>query len=341
MEVILLAAGLSQRFPNMRPKYTLTDYIGNMMIENSFKPYLGKFPITVGILQEHHDQYPIAGYLQEKYGDDLNIVYLKHRTHGPAETAREILRLANINPAQAILIKDCDSFFKHQDHDGNYVCTTSIQEHEVLKRLSSKSFVVANNQNIITDIIEKQVISDTFCVGGYRFESAELFMKVYDQLVLDDYKEIFVSHIIQHCLAQGEIFTSQPVQDYVDVGTAQDWFDYNNKSVLFCDIDGTIVEAQAREDFGKPLTPLVKSCKRLQHLVSQGHQLVFTTARPSSRHQELTKLLEDIGFTNFQLITGLLNTPRILINDYNEANPYPRASAINVKRDSDTLGDFL
>ena len=52
-------------------------------------------------------------------------------------------------------------------------------------------------------------------------------------------------------------------------------------------------------------------------------------------------MLKKIGFDNFQLITGLLNTKRILINDYNDANPYPRAIAINIKRNHDNLKDFL
>jgi hypothetical protein len=52
-------------------------------------------------------------------------------------------------------------------------------------------------------------------------------------------------------------------------------------------------------------------------------------------------MLESLGFVDFQLITGLPNTKRILINDYNEANPYPRAVAINLKRNHDNLADFL
>lgn len=38
---------------------------------------------------------------------------------------------------------------------------------------------------------------------------------------------------------------------------------------------------------------------------------------------------------------GLKNCKRILINDYNEANPYPRAIAINIKRDEDNIKDYL
>ena len=47
------------------------------------------------------------------------------------------------------------------------------------------------------------------------------------------------------------------------------------------------------------------------------------------------------GFKSFNLLCGLQNSKRILINDYNSANPYPRAEAINLKRDSDNLSDFL
>jgi hypothetical protein len=52
-------------------------------------------------------------------------------------------------------------------------------------------------------------------------------------------------------------------------------------------------------------------------------------------------MLTDLGFVDFKLISGLPNTKRVLINDYNEANPYPRAVAINIKRNHDNLTDFL
>mgnify|MGYP003675033930 CR=1 FL=1 len=48
-----------------------------------------------------------------------------------------------------------------------------------------------------------------------------------------------------------------------------------------------------------------------------------------------------LGFVEYTLLMNLPNTKRILINDYNNANPYPRAQAINLKRDSDNLTDFL
>ncbi len=340
MEIIVPAAGLSTRFPGMRPKYTLTDHSGSMMIERAIEQYVGQHRITIGVLKQHVESYPVLRYLKEKYSDHVNPVILEQLTTGPAHTVREIIARANINPDSEILIKDCDSFFSHDNPPGNYVCVSNIAQHEVLKRLASKSFVRANSHNIITDIAEKQVISELFCVGGYKFSSAATFVQAYDELSHHS-GEVFVSHVIQHCLSQGHVFSAQLVDQYVDVGTAEEWHAYNDLAVIFCDIDGTVVHAQAREEFGETPVPLVKNIKLVQDMVAQGSQLVFTTARPTERHDEIHAMLEALGFKDFTLITGLKNVKRILINDYNTANPYPRAIAVNIPRDSDTIGDFL
>jgi 2-C-methyl-D-erythritol 4-phosphate cytidylyltransferase len=62
MEIIMPAAGLSTRFPNMRPKHTLTDYSGKMMFEKSLKSFIGKHHITIGLLREHEEKYNISKY---------------------------------------------------------------------------------------------------------------------------------------------------------------------------------------------------------------------------------------------------------------------------------------
>jgi hypothetical protein len=339
MEIIVPAAGLSTRFPGMRPKYTLTDHSGALMIERAIAPYVGKHNITIGILKQHHDEYSVSEYVTERNAN-TKFVILPEVTKGPADTVRQIIDTAGIAPAAPILVKDCDSFFDHADTDGNYVCTSNIANHEVLKKLSSKSFVKTNSQGIVTDIVEKQVVSPDFCVGGYKFESAKLYCDTYDQLATA-IPEVFVSHVIQACLGLGHVFLNTPVNNYVDVGTAEDWFAYNDLSVIFCDIDGTVIHAQSRENFGEPVQPLIENCQLIQHMVEQGHQLIFTTARPFEQHYQLTQQLTGIGFKNFKLITGLKNVKRVLINDYNHANPFPRAIAVNVPRDSDTLKDFL
>jgi hypothetical protein len=340
MEVIVPAAGLSTRFPNMRPKYTLTDFSGKLMLERSIAPFLGKHHITVGILKEHNDQYQTARYIEDNYPDQISVVILENRTQGPADTVNQIIKQAGFT-SEPILIKDCDSFFDYPATDENAVCVARVEDYEVIKRLAAKSFIISNDQGIVIDIIEKQVVSNKFCVGGYKFESAKMFTSAYNQLRDAQVSEIFVSHIIEECLNKNVIFKEHIVSNYVDVGTAEDWFEYNDKSVIFCDIDGTVVKAQGRHEWNNAPVPLTENILRLKELVNQGSKIIFTTARPLKVHQRTYEMLGELGFEDFDLISNLPNVKRILINDYNNANPYPRAIAVNLKRDSDNLKDFL
>ena len=63
--------------------------------------------------------------------------------------------------------------------------------------------------------------------------------------------------------------------------------------------------------------------------------------RRQESYAETVKMLDELGFRNYNLLMGLNSSSRMLINDYNDANPHPRAIAINIKRDSDNLKDFL
>ena len=341
MEIIVPAAGLSSRFPNMKPKYLLYDYSHKLMLQRALEPYLG-YPITIGILRDHNTQFNAAEFIRYEFGDSVRIVVLDEPTQGPADTVYQIIKRSRIDLTDDILVKDCDSFFKHEIRPGNYVCVSKIADHVILKKLASKSFVRSNEQGIITDIIEKQVTSDTFCVGGYKFESADLYIKMFEGITHK--KEVFVSDVIQQCLLHGLIFTENLVSDYTDVGTSEDWFEYNDKPVIFCDIDGTLIVSQSRVGknnyFSKP-DVLQRNVNALLEKQKAGAQFVFTTARDVIFEEQTKKLLDFLGFKNYKLVIGLQNAKRILINDFDQANPFPRAEAININRNSDNLEDYL
>ena len=342
MEIIVPAAGLSTRFPKMKPKYLLYDYKGEMMLMNSLQAFdMSKHKFHIGVLKEHEEKYNVTEQIKFER-PDVNVVIIDKPTRGPADTVYQIIKKLGLKNEE-IFIKDCDSFFEHDITEGdNYVCVTKISEHEVLKKLASKSFTIANENGIITDIVEKQVVSDTFCVGGYKFSSAKMFVDCFEQLNTD--REIFVSDVIGRCIDQSHIFSNKMIRNYVDVGTANDWFEFNDKPVIFCDIDGTIIYNQGRVGpnnyFDQP-KPLERNIETLLNLQEKGAQIIFTTARAKEYREVTEQILYNLGFKDFQLIVGLQNSKRILINDYNEANPYPRAIAVNIYRNHDNISDFL
>ena len=350
MEIIVPAAGLSTRFPNMKPKYLLFGNNNKMMLHNAIEPFLDKkFNITIGVLKEHDEKFHASEFIKYEYGaptrwqvPKIKVVIIDEPTKGPADTVAQIINLADIDLDSPIFIKDCDSFFNHYPTDDNYVCVSKVQEHDVLKKLSSKSFVSINDQGIIHSIIEKKVVSDTFCVGGYKFESAKLFLENFEEI--NSQSELFVSDVIQRALFKGHVFSENKVENYVDVGTHEDWLEYNNKPVIFCDIDGTVVVSQQRvgdNPYHELGIPLKKNVKILLDYQEKGACIVFTTARDFRVDDYTRATLDNLGFKNYKLISGLPNADRWLINDYAKVNPFPRAVAINLNRDTDDLENFL
>lgn len=344
MHVIVPAAGLSSRFPDMKPKYLLYDYSHKLMLQRAIQPYIDKgYDVTIGILKEHDDNYHATEFIKHELGSKVNVVTLPNVTKGPADTVYQIIKQSPyFDEYNEILIKDCDSFFDHEYSSGNYVCVSNIAEHEVLKKIAAKSFVISNEQGIITDIVEKKVVSDTFCVGGYKFTSAKLYCDAFEQIDSDN--EIFVSDVIQRLLFHKAIITEKKVTNYFDVGTAQDWFEFNDKPVIFCDIDGTLIKSQSRvgvDTYDDEPVMLYKNIKLMLDYQNRGAQFIFTTSRPKQYENRTRQVLDDLGFRDYELLIGLLNSRRILINDYNKANPYPRAEAVNIPRNSDTLNDYM
>lgn len=340
MEIIIPAAGLSTRFPNMRPKYSLTDYSGNLMLKSALMPYIGKYKINIGVLKQHEEEHSIITLLKHEFKKDINIIIIDKPTKGPADTVYQIIKKCKSKFKQGFLIKDCDSFFDHQILDENYICISKFCDNNLIKTPASKSYILSNDQGIVQNIVEKKVISDKFCVGGYRFKSIDMYVKAFNA-IKNNNGEMFVSNIIQHCLANNHIFIENTVSNYTDVGTAEEWFKYNDKSVIFCDIDGTIIKAQAKSDYGLKPIPLLKNINCIKKLIDEKNQVIFVTARPENARSETQKMLNGLGLHGHSLIMGLQNCKRILINDFNAANPYPRAIAINISRDNDTLESFI
>ena len=91
MEVIIPAAGLSTRFPNMPPKYLFTDSNGDMMLQKAVEPYLNNH-VIIGILQEHDEKYNAKERIYEQFSkDSIDLVVLPQVTTGPAATIFEII----------------------------------------------------------------------------------------------------------------------------------------------------------------------------------------------------------------------------------------------------------
>jgi len=335
MAVIIPCAGKSSRYPGTRPKYLLTLFDGELMFEKAAKPYINDHEIHFIILKEHDQEYGSSSVINKSYKDKNNVKIhiLDNETSGPAETVYMITK--NLPEDEPIFIKDCDSFFHAPISFNNHVCVSDLRDNLNVTKVAAKSFAVINDQDMITNIVEKSVVSNFICVGGYGFKSAKTFNDAFNKLK-NQPGEVFVSHIIKELLDKAP-FEIKRVEKYIDVGTYEEFVEYNqSKPTIFCDIDGTVFYNQSKyfaNNYSHTPQPIPNAVKYLLKQQEKGSKIVFVTSRPIEYKHITETALTECGFKDFVVLYDLPHSPRVIINDNSITNPYPTAIALNVPRD--------
>ena len=347
--LIVPIAGKSSRFPNTRPKWMLTHpKSGLFMVLESIKGINLDFfdKIYFVALKEHKTKFSFEqGFIQElkELGIEKKstIVYLKSPTKSQSETVYKAIKHADIEGF--IMIKDSDNYFKCKlTNTENQVCCYDLNNTEMINP-GNKSYLKIDDYGVITNIVEKKIISSIFSIGGYCFNSTKDFTSSFEEME-DVEDECYVSNIIFDLILKGKTFISNTCANYKDWGTLEDWNQYKSQyNTLFIDLDGTLVENTSYKfppyiGFGKPLT---NNIKWLKELYEKGKtEIILTTSRPETFKQETIIELREKGIPYDKLIMGLNHSKRIIINDFANSNPYPSCSSINITRNSDNLSEY-
>lgn len=344
--LILPIAGKSTRYALTRPKWLLCHPKGKLMLTESIKGLdLTQFDRVVVItLQEYQDIYNFKNYLLSELKElhnNVEILLLDKTTKNQPETVYEGIKQLNIT--DGIYIKDCDNYFEDNIKlDYNSVSVINLNNEKDITP-GNKSYVKLNQNNTISNIVEKQIISNLFCCGGYYFANASDFTHNYEEL--KSYNNLYISHIIYNMIINKHVFFSRECSNYVDWGTLIDWQKYCKQfKTLFVDIDGTLFKNGSPYHYPKygESEGLIKNIKLLQTLYIEGKcQVILTTTRSESFREVTEKQLKENDIPYSLLIMNLWHNTRYLINDFATTNTYPSAIAINLERDSDTLQNLL
>ena len=348
--LIVPCAGKSTRFNTNKPKWMLTHPNGNLMLmEAIFGLDLQNVDhIYIAMVKQHIDQSKIQlnllqNKIYNKIGIKVEFVIFDDFTSSQSDTVHQTICQANINGS--IFIKDCDNYFNYQITNDNSICITKLEKNT---NAINKSYISINKNGYLSGIVEKQVISDKFCVGGYSFKDAEDFKKSFLQIKnikSINNNEIYISHIIQQMLLNNYSFDVSYVDNYHDWGTLEEWRKYTARfQTLFIDIDGVI--CQNGSEFFEPQwgssEGLLKNIEVINNLYYNGFsKIILTTARTYEYKQETLEQLKKLGVNYHDIIFELLHSKRIVINDYSETNSYPSAIAINIIRNGDDLAMFI
>jgi choline kinase len=343
--LILPVAGRSSRFAGTRPKWMLTMPDGRLMIEQSVEGLnLHSFDrVIVVALSEHVEKYTslsrMTMLLKKGICEHIEILLLDEPTASQVETIAVSLKKAKVEGE--FFVKDCDNTFHVEYSGGNGVAVVDL--HSVAKvNAANKSYVQTDPLGLVKNIVEKHVISNFFCCGGYGFSSVELFLTHWTRL--KSHKDLYLSHVIFSMIMEGIEFQTLNANAYFDWGTLDDFRDYcDQRLVVFCDIDGVLFKNSSKfAPDGWSYSPLQKNIDSLKNIQSSGNlYLIVTTSRPQALKDELENQLENAGLHVDQFVMGLPHGSRYLINDFSPTNPFPSAVAINLERDSNSLDAYL
>ena len=363
--LVVPSAGRSSRFPGVKPKWMLTQPSGCLMVVDS----LGALDLThvnhvvVGLLKEHVDKY-CGGDVNAilKIFEDgvprlqeikVSIVVIAEETVDQTQTIECILNAAKVTGP--IFLKDCDNQFKCPVSAVDGVATLEItrETESGVSNVASKGYVAVNSQTgQLTSIVEKLMVSNTFCIGGYAWKSAQDFLSRVAQarkyqIMASATKgvELAVSDVIWLKMATGAPFLSIPAANYEDWGTLPSWRVYcDSFKTLFVDIDGTLMKNSGQYFLPTWGTtpPLPKNVDHLNKMHATGRvRIILVTSRLEKFRDATVKQLEQYGVKYDQILFGMLHASRVVINDYAPTNPYPSAECVNIPRNAEDLPHML
>jgi len=346
--LMLPCAGRSSRYPNRRPKWSLTHPSGRLMIEQGIMGLdLSNFnAVCMAALKEDIEKYKLRDAIYktfEKLELEFTLVELKTPTNSQSETVASMIKNANIEGN--IFIKDCDGYFEAEDIFPNSVCVYSLHQlEEIIAK--NKSYVEIDKNECIKTIVEKKVISELFCCGGYSFKDAKLFLDTFGEVKkIASEEEIYISHIIFQLLIKGHNFKILKTNNFIDWGTLRDWDNYKDQyKTIFTDLDGVLVENSSEHfpPYWGTTNAISKNVDTLNKLYDSGKvRIIITTSRKSLYKDVTLTQLKKLGIKYHNIIFDLLHCERIIINDYSLTNSFPTCKAINIERDSHNLDTFL
>ena len=297
-------------------------------------------------LQQHEDKYQfMKGFVSELDDAGLreksNIVLLPEQTDSQSETVYTFLSGYDLDGF--VFIKDSDGFYRCDVEERNQVAYFDLNDMDDINA-RTKSYVDLDVNDVVTNIVEKKVISSTFSSGGYGFADAKEFCKTFEKLQDMD-GECYISHIIFEMMLSGSTFYGTKTTDFKDWGTLDAWNKYKSQyKCLFVDIDGTLITNSSHHfpPYMGSGEPIENNIDFIAELHEQGKtKIVLTTSRPEKFRQLTIMELQTKGISFDELVMGLPHCQRVIINDFARSNPYPSCKAINIPRNTDDLMEYF
>ena len=318
MNIIIPLGGIGARFQSegyTRPK-PLINVLGRPMIFHVLDNLHLSSDDTIYIAYNGDlDKYSFSDEIRH-HNPKIKLFKQEQRTRGAAETVLACLKQLNDTElTKKTVTLDCDTFYVYDvltkfrsQTDNAIFCFVDTLKDPIY------SYVNFNGSPIITDIREKEKISNYANTGCYCFASGKI-LKQYCEKIMNDFdsgshdqKEIYMSGVIRKMINDKHIFRANIISedDFHCLGTPFQvkvfckenckLFTKNYKLRVCFDLDNTLVSyPEIPGDYSsvKPNTKIIRICR---HLKSLGYRIIINTARRMKTHSgNVGACIADIG----------------------------------------------
>jgi capsule biosynthesis phosphatase len=210
-------------------------------------------------------------------------------TSGQLETALLAKKLYDKHSSLAIF--NCDTFFQSKTLL-NFINNPSVEGIIPCsqEKGDSWSFCKVDKEDNVTDVTEKNRISDLVSVGLYFFRDLHKFIKLAEEYLKKQTKaETYVAPFCKEYLAQGLKLVVDRVSLFKPMGTVEQIQDYwkldiedvikeNFKRVLVVDLDNTITLEDPAHSYSEK-RPNLAIISKLKAYKALGYEIILYTAR--------------------------------------------------------------
>jgi hypothetical protein len=347
VKIIVPCCGNSSRYPNQPPKWMLPAPDGQPMLTLAVSGLdLDLDDLAVVILRDHDERYGARRGIADAFGREVQTVVLDAPTQSQAETVALALRALDLD--EPFLIKDSDNCFTLDDleQDDCYVSVDSLNNHELINP-RNKSYVQVDHNGLITNIREKEVISDLFSVGGYFFTAPGHFLETFDRLsgvgALWE-RELYISDVIASMVLEGTPVLTRDVDRYQDWGTVHEWRrTLQTSQTFFVALDGLVFE-RGSEHFTPRFSDVASHPQvvdELLRVIEQGHSVILLSIRPRSQEELTQAQLQAVGLGGLPVVYDCHTTAWRLVGAPHALLPFHTVGAIEVEPDDPNLAEKI
>lgn len=254
------------------------------------------------------DSYSFQQQLRDRYPNvKFRFFPLNQATRGAAETVYVALdNLDSESLKRNIMLMDCDTFYfdnivqRYQASEckNNIFYFRDTQEHPIYS-------YIKHHMGLVTDIAEKQKISDLANCGVYCFESGQMLKEYCDKLLTAEQTqqgEFYISGVYKLLLEDQAYIGSSLVENFHCVGTplqlkifCENYTDIRPDRFCF-DLDNTLVTLPKVAGDYTTVEPIERNINFLKHLKSLGHYIIIYTARRMRTHKgNVGMVMKDVG----------------------------------------------